>query len=222
MHPTSNPDPTPNPVPEQVSTPPSTPTPLSPNPLEKKQPAVNPAIWLALGVALLAVLGFGIYTWGQAAEQKDNDVVITETNKMKEETPVAEDANTITTTLPDGKTATYADTEGNRNIEFTSSTKGSGYVDLSHKAVATFLSSADETMVTKLCGANGELAQREDIIVATMSTSVRSVQYPTENNCLDELATLRNTDPTSRAAAAELVKQVASDVRQFYGTVVIK
>jgi hypothetical protein len=229
MNPTSNPDPASNQNPEQAPVPPVAPiseptTPLSsPIPGEKKPAALKPWLLVTIGVALLALIGFGIYTWGQAAEQKKNDaVVVPDTDKVVEEAPVVEDTATITSTLPNGKTATYANTESNRNITFASSAMGVEYVDLSHRAVEAFIASVDEATLTKLCGPNGERAQRDDIVIATMSTVVRSVQYPTENSCLDELATLRNTDPAMRAAAAQLVEQVASDIRHFYAAVVVK
>ena len=229
MNPTSTPDPAPSQNQEQVPVSPAVPIsepttpPSSPSLGGKKPAALNPWLLVIIGVALLAMIGFGIYTWGQAAEQKNNDtVVVPDVDKVGEETPVVEDAATITSTLPNGKTATYANTESNRNITFASSAMGAEYVDLSHRAVEAFIASVDEATLTKLCGPNGELAQRDDIVVATMSTVVRSVQYPTENSCLDELATLRNTDPVMRTAAAALVKEVASDVRHFYMAVVIK
>ncbi|MDB5187130.1 MAG: hypothetical protein JWM07_602 [Candidatus Saccharibacteria bacterium] len=128
----------------------------------------------------------------------------------------------ISVKLPNGKTATYKNTEGNRNIAFADSDKGMEYVALSHKEVERFLSSADQEIMTRLCGADGERADVENIVLANMSTKVRMIEYSTESNCLSELATMRNSDTQLRTDAAALIQRVEDDIKAFYSAVIIK
>jgi len=87
---------------------------------------------------------------------------------------------------------------------------------------SNIISTTDESIVTKLCGANVELAQIDNIVVATMSTNVRMVSYPEDTSCLHELSKMRNLDVTSRHGAAALIAQVNTDIKEFYSTVTIK
>lgn len=172
---------------------------------------------IIVGIATLLVLAAGAYVWAQTAQRNnDKDVAVDITDAEG-----ADQAGEVTAKLPNGKTITYENTTANKNISWSSSAKGSDYVDLSHGAVGKHLAAADQAMVTKLCGANGELATK-DGAVATISTKARMVEYPTDQSCLEAMATLRNTDPTSRKEAAELAEQVHADIKQFYATVTIK
>lgn len=194
------------------------PTPPTSSHQADKHTARTRALLVASGVTILislGLIGFGMYTAMQANTKKDDPVVGSGDQKT-------EVSNTITTPLPNGKTATYADTAANKNISFSSSAKGPDYVDLSYKTVSEYIAAADKATVTKLCGVNGKLAAIDNIVVGTMSTSVRAIEYPTKGSCLDELASMRNADSAARTSASALIKQVDTDVRQFYKTVVIK
>ena len=169
------------------------------------------------GVAALLVLAAGAYAWAQTARQDNGPEVTTGISDTKD----TDQSDKITAELPNGKTITYENTAANKNISWSSSPKGSDYVDLSHEAISEYLAAADQATVTKLCGESGELATK-DAVVATISTKVRMIEYPTDQSCLEAMATLRNTDSASRTEAAELVEQVKADVKQFYMTATIK
>jgi hypothetical protein len=175
---------------------------------------------IATGVVLVLVLALTLYFILWPIKQKNNEANTNTGGSQAVE--VTDDANTLKGTLPNGKTITYPNTEGNRNISWSSSEKGANYVSLSHKGIEKFLSTVDPTVITKLCGTNGELARKDDIVVATMSTLSRLVEYSVDDNCLDELATLRNTDVKSRTEARALVKVVDADIQEFYKKVIIK
>lgn len=186
-------------------------TPTSdPSPQQDKRKITKKAI--IAGLVILLALGAIAYIWAHTNQKDDKptDVI----------TDVQEDGK-ITDALPNGKTITYDDTRANLNITWASSSKGDDYLELSHKAIGKFIANADQEIVTKLCGANGELATKSEI-VGTISTTVRTIEYPTEASCLDTLATPRNTDATLRAEASRLAKQVKADIKQFYMTAVIK
>lgn len=171
---------------------------------------------LFLGLAI-----WGFYAWAQQNELDNSQTKIVQMDK-RDVSGGSDKSETLSTTLPNGKTATYADTESNRNIVFSDSDKGMMYVDLSHKSVERFIATVDEYIVSRLCGPNGERAAKDNIIIATMSTEHRTVEYSTTDNCLSELATMRNSDSSSRAKASELIEQAESDIRRFYATVIIK
>lgn len=175
---------------------------------------------IATGVVLVLVLALTLYFILWPTKKKTDDAN-TNTNDSQV-TEVTGDSKTLTGTLPNGKTVTYPNTEGNQNISWSSSKKGADYVALSHKGIDKLLSTVDPDVIAKLCGANGELAQKNDIVVATMSTVSRSIEYPAGNNCLDELATLRNTDVKSRTDARALIEVVDADIQEFYKKVIIK
>ena len=169
-------------------------------------------ITIAVSISLLVIIGVCAYA-------------LTRPDGVDSTSPAgisASSIKSISKKLPNGKTATYDDTEANRNIGFADSAKGMDYVDLTYASVDEFMKTADGDIVTRLCGADGERAQKDNVIVATMSTTVRMIEYPTENNCLDELATLRNTNGQLRTKAVELVAKLKSDIKQFYSSVVIK
>lgn len=189
-------------------------------PLSDNDKKIKRNLRMVIAIAVLALIVLALYFMLRPVEQNTDQVMTNKDDSRAIET--ADNSRIMTSTLPNGKIATYSDTEGNKNISFSSSTKGSDYVALSHKGIQKFISAVDSSIVTELCGANGELAQKDGIIVGIMSTSVRSIEYPTKESCLDELATLRNTDQTSRAEAGRLIKQVTTDVRAFYSNVVIK
>lgn len=212
-------DPTNSPVP----TPPRTPSssPYSSRPANTKNTARKRMMLIISGIVALALIGLGVYAYMQMNDK--NDQAATQDNLSQADgTDATNKAAMITTTLPNGKTAAYADTEANKNLSFSTSAMGDDYVDVSYKAIGDYLAAAEQDSVDLLCGANGEKAQIENIVVATMSTSVRAIEYPTENNCLDEFATLRNPDSASQTSASALIKQVDKDVREFYRTVIIK
>lgn len=194
---------------------------LKPAPVDEKPNTSKRTILIAFGGILLVLVCLGVFAGIQKGGRQSDQAQIIESKGQKVDVST-ENIETITETLPNGKTATYANTESNRNIIFAISDIGDEYVALSHRAIAGFISAADRDVVTKLCGTDGELADKDDIVIGSMSTSVRMIQYPSDNNCLDELATLRNSDPKSRSKAVELVDQVEADVKQFYATVIIK
>lgn len=173
---------------------------------------------IAVGISLLVVaafVGYILLQQKQGADRQDSATV-------KQESPNSTNTDDISIKLPNGKMATYTNTEGNRNITFADSDKGMEYVALSHKEVERFLTTVDQDIITRLCGADGERADIEHIVLANMSTEVRMVDYPTESSCLSELATMRNSDSQLRAAAAALIEQAESDIKEFYRTVIIK
>ena len=176
---------------------------------------------LIVAAVLIVLAAFAAYAYIQRQNSLHNDsVVVADNDDTKIDSTI--NLEKMTTDLPNGTTAIYDNTDGNRSIIFAESEKGMDYVDLSHSGVEDFLRAADTDVVTRLCGANGERAEIENVIVATMSTSVRMIEYPTENSCLDELATMRNSDSDMRTQAIELIQSVESDVKQFYKTVVVK
>lgn len=180
-------------------------------------------ILIAVGVIALALIGYGVYVAAQAVTKKNDHVVTDNTTKNDSQNNArSNDPSTITTTLPNGKIATYPDNKGNREIGFVPSKMGDDYVGLTHAGVADFIATVDPATVARLCGENGELAQKDGVIVGTISTSVRMIQYPSKRNCVDELATLRNKDADVRAVAAQVAKQINIDIEQFYQNVVIK
>jgi hypothetical protein len=216
-----NQDPNQTPAPAPVSAP--TPATHSPSQIDTRNTTRRRILLITSGIVLLALISFGVYV-AMHANAKKNDQALIDNSSQNEsqKTDTTDRSDVITTSLPNGKVATYANTEANQNLSFSSSDKGADYVNVSFKAIEEYLSAADKNTVAKLCGANGELAQIDGIVVATISTNVRVITYPTENNCLDEFATMRNTDSTSRTSASALIKQVSDDVKQFYAKVIIK
>lgn len=193
---------------------------MPPSPSPANNIKIRRNLQIVIGIIVLALLALALYFMSRPVDHKTNQAVTNADDSRAIET--TDDTNLLTATLPNGKTVTYTNTVGNKNITWSSSKKGSDYIALSHKKVEEFIATADANTIAKLCGANGELAQKDSIIVAVMSTSVRLIEYPTEGNCLDELATLRNTDADSRSRANALIKQVDADVKEFYTKVIVK
>lgn len=193
-------------------------TPTTPSSVNNKKIRRN--LQIVIGIILLSLVALALYFMSRPSDGRA-DQAVTNTNDSRA-IKTADSSSLLTATLPNGKTATYANTEGNNNITWSSSDKGSDYLALSHKKIEKFISAADAGTITKLCGANGELAQKENIVVGVMSMSVRSIEYPTEENCLDELATLRNTNVDSRSEAKDLLRQVDAEIKEFYSKVIIE
>lgn len=222
-----NQDPNPNPSSNQTPAPDPVlapaPAPDTLNTGDTKNATRKRVLLIAASVVVLALIGFGVYAAMQANTKKNNQAVIGNITRKESQKPAPTNkSDTITTALPNGKMAIYANTEANQNLIFLSSDKGMNYVNVSSKSIAQYLATIDKSIVTKLCGANGELAQIDTIIVATMSTNVRMVSYPEDTSCLHELSTMRNADVASRHSAVALIAQVNADVKEFYSTVIIK
>jgi len=139
-----NEDQTPNPSLNQPSAPDaapiSNPTPNSSNTANIKHATRTRLLLITAGAVVLALIGFGVYAVIQANTKKNDQALINNNTKQEpQKTAPTNGSDTITTVLPNGKTATYANTEANQNLLFSSSDKGANYVNISSKAIANYI-----------------------------------------------------------------------------------
>lgn len=200
--------------------------PATPNPTPRaSRPARRTRLFIYLAVGIIvaaALIGISIYAFHNKAAKDDNQTRLGDSSHQQSQSASTNQSDQIIITLPNGKVASFANTKENQDFSFLSSSAGSDYVDISSKSINQFVSTADTGTVATLCGAHGELAPTDDIIIATMSTIARVISYPTQRSCLDELASLRNTNPASRSNASALATQVRANIKLFYARVVIK
>jgi hypothetical protein len=209
-------------------------SPTYPTPVEKKKHTALKTLGATLlSILILGLAGYATYAWLQNNELR-NDISNKEMNiktltaqvdDLKSKDPTAGDTS-ISTLLPNGKTATYPDTDGNRNMLFWSAGSDNAtanFILLSHKGIQQFLSGVNSDTIVGLCGTDANLkALKYNISVGIFNTSEKILGQPQNNNCLDVLASMENSDSTLRAKAQAVVSQVKSDTDDFVKSVSIK
>lgn len=156
---------------------------------------------IVIGIVVVILLGIGAYLW------------------WSNQQPMT------TVTLPNGKTATYPDTENNKKIGFKSAEKGNEdgtYVTMTHTGYATFMSSVDPAMLNDLCGPDAESTAQKNDIVGLFRTSDKTITLPPEATCFNLLTSSNNTDSILREKASAADNAISSDVGNFIKDVTIK
>jgi hypothetical protein len=158
-----------------------------------------------------------------ASEQTKNKELSNKNSQLQKTLAGKPDTTDITDTLPNGKTITYPDTPGNRNILWWSG--GSTLVNdvsirISHKAYAQFVHSTDDALLAKVCGT--DLNLRTDIIYGLFDTATKKVSLPQNQNCLDKMASVENTDSVSRADAQKVLADIKVDIDAFVASATIQ
>lgn len=190
----------------------------------------------AIGIILLVLLflsmaGAAGYLWMQnsdlqgklAAEQANSKTLASQNANLEGQ---LKDTPTMTVKLPNGQSATFPDTAGNRRILFWSAgivSTTDDVVLLSNSAIQTFLSGVDPTIITKYCGTTAvPTTNLYNISIGLLNTATKEVTKPQNGSCLDVLASSVNTDPILRKNAQEVYAQVQSDLTDFTDAVEIK
>lgn len=183
-----------------------------------------------LTLIILALGGFAYYARNENSKlqaeltQKNGEIATLTTRLQESQKKTA--SREITAALPNGKTASYPDTNGNRNILFWSAGSdmaSTNFILLSHKSIQQFLSGVSSDTIVKLCGTDTNIkALKYNISVGIFNTNNKTLGKPQNNSCLDELASSRNTDTALRAKAQAVIDQVNGDVDAFIKSVAIK
>jgi hypothetical protein len=205
---------------------------LQPDP--KGHPWVKRIVVLLVIVFLVGGIAYGVaLAWREYSNVKDSlaseqakNKELSSKNSQLQKTADSAATSDITDTLSNGKTITYPDTPGNRNILWWSS--GAAFVSdnsirISHKAYVQYMNSTDDTLLTKVCGADASpTAQRADIYYGLFDTSTKKISLSQDQNCLDAMASVANTDATSRAAAQKVQASIKTDIDAFVESITIQ
>jgi cell division protein FtsB len=200
-------------------------------PEPKRNPWVRRIVMTLVILVLVGGIGFGGALAGQqytdvnsklSSEQTKNQELKTQNTLLQKQVADASATLEITDTLPSGKTMTYADTPGNRNILWwnaSAASTDSNYIRLSHKAYQQYMSSTDATLLTKVCGSGTDIT---DLSYGLFDTATKKITLPQNQSCLDTMASVTNTDAASRAAAQKVVDQIKTDIDAFTAAVTIQ
>lgn len=203
-------------------------------PPKKEHKALKRILIVIVSLALIGGIGYGVaWSWKQytdvkdslASARADNESLQQKNAQLQGELDaLSEEAPTITATLPNGKTATYADTPENRNILWWSAgAAGDNYIVVSHRAYREYMATADAALVTKLCGSDSApKAVKADIHYGTLDTTSKTKTLPQTANCVATIASATNTDAASKAAAQKVLDQIKTEVDAFIASVTIK
>lgn len=199
-------------------------------PEPKGHPWLKRILITVVVLAIVGGIGYGTaYAWRQYTDTNDklakekvaNQELRTKNQLLQKQVDDASATKDITDTLPNGKTITYADTPGNRNILWWSmgaSSTEDNFVKISHKAYAQYANSTDTTLLTKVCGN----AAQGYSIYGILDVTTKKIAPPQNGNCLDRMASTENTDTVSRAAAQKVVNEIKADVDAFIQSATIQ
>lgn len=210
---------------------------MEPNTTINQQPQGKGRAKRIAGLVLVALLFVGLAVYGVYAglnnQKLRDDIAKKESENISlagqidtlQKSATAPKTETITETLPNNKTATYANNEANRNILFwhTADDSQTTYVLLSHKDIQLFLSSVDTETIVALCGTDGSLKGiKYNISVGMFNTSSKTLTSPQNQSCLDILASTENSNITLRNEAKTVKQKVSDEVGAFIENVTIK
>lgn len=157
---------------------------------------------ILIGIVVVVLVGIGAYVWWNSTQQ-----------------PV------ITVTLPNGKTATYSDTEANKKFGFKAAETGNqdgSYVVMTHTGYSTFLSTVSSSLLDELCGTKEKPTAKRTDEVGLFRTSDKTVIPPQETTCFSILGSSDNPDAVVREKAASADDAISKDVNDFIANVIIK
>jgi len=187
-----------------------------------------------LVLLLLGSLGYAAFILKQkndlqatlTSEQTKNQTLMAENTSLKTTVSATPTTPTITDTLPNGKTITYPDTPGNRNILWWSAGPtlvNESYVYLSHKAYQQYMTTVASNTLVAMCGTYNNLkALQTNIIYGVLNTTTKQITPPQNQDCVEAIAAADNPDAVSRAAAQKVLDQVNADVTAFLKSATIK
>jgi len=201
---------------------------------KKNRKALKITGLILLIVALLGSAGYGVYAWQQNAqlqssvksEQDKSASLNTENTELKKQLESSTALQTIVDALPNNKTATYPNTEANRNILWwNASTEKDkqNLVVLSHKEYQDFLSGINPTLITEMCGTTATpKSLLYNIPTGTYDTTTKKFTKSETKNCLDTLASAENKNETVRKQASTALTMINNEVAAFVESVEIK
>lgn len=203
-------------------------------PVKKDRKALKTTGVILLVIALLGTAGYGVYAWQQntqlqssvKSEQDKNTSLTTENTALKKQLESSTALQTIVDALPNNKTATYPNTEANRNILWWSAGTEKDKLDLvvlSHKKYQDFLSGINPELITEMCGtAASPKSQLYNIPTGTLDTTTKKFTKSATKNCLDTLASAENKNETIRKEASTTLATINDEVAAFVESVEIK
>ena len=177
-------------------------------------------IIIIVAVVVLVVGGLVYIAWNNSFRATDNSAQQTDTNQVTK----TEEIPTITTTLPNGKTATYPGIKTSKNIVFLAQEESdnSEYVKITHTAYKKFIDYLGGN-VDDLCGPDDNLkAIKKDIIFGLLNTSDKTITYPQNQNCVEYIVSDENSDTRFKREAQQVLDQVKADVNSFIKSVTIQ
>lgn len=185
-----------------------------------------------VALVILCLASYAAYAWIQNTDlQKNVSIKEAENKTLAAQIESLQDKSagtnaTITELLPNGKVATYPDTDGNRNILFWSAGNDNAtanFILLSHKSIQQFLSGVNSDTIVKLCGTDTNLkALKYNISVGIFNTDEKILGQPQNGSCLDVLASNSNPDNALRVKAQSVINQVKDDTDNFIKSVSLK
>lgn len=156
---------------------------------------------IIIGIVAVVLIGIGGYLWWASTQQK-----------------------MVTVALPNGKTATYADTDATKKFGFKAATAGNAdgsYLVLTHTDLVPFFASVDAKVLEKVCGKDGE-AQKANGIVALLRTTDKTLTLPADRSCFNRLGSSDNTDTILREKATNLDNAMSSGANALLQNLTIK
>lgn len=216
---------------EEPSTTPYVPPQL---PVKKSRKALKITGLVLLILALLGAAGYSVYAWQQntqlqsniKSEQDKNTSLSTENSELKKQLESSTALQTVVDALPNNKTATYPNTEANRNILWWSASTEKdkqNLVVLSHKQYQDFLSGINPDLITEMCGTTASpKSLLYNIPTGTLDTTTKKFTKSEAKNCLGTLASAENKNETVRKQAATALTTINDEVAAFVESVEIK
>lgn len=216
---------------EEPSTTPYTPPQL---PVKKSRKGLKITGLVLLVLSLLGTAGYSIYAWQQnnqlqasiKTEQDKSASLTTENTAIKKQLESSTALQTIVDALPNNKTATYPNTEANRNILWWSASTEKDKLNLivlSHKEYQDFLSGINPELITEMCGTTASpKALLYTIPTGTLDTTTKKFTKSETKNCLDTLASTENKNETVRKQASTALTTINDEVTAFVESVEIK
>jgi len=189
--------------------------------MNKKNSQKGSALIIIITAVVVLVVGGLVYVaWNNSFRAEDKPTQQTETSQGTQ----TEEIPTVTTTLPNGKTAVYPGIKTNKNIVFLAQTEFDNpeYVKITHVAYKKFLDYLGGN-VDDLCGPDDNLkAVKKDIIFGLLNTTDKTITYPQNGNCVEYIASDENSDTRFKREAQQVLDQVKSDVNSFVKSVTIQ
>lgn len=191
---------------------------LQPEP--KGHPWVKRILLTIVVLVLIGGIGYGTaFAWrqytdvkdGLAKEQQKNLDLRTKNTLLQKQLDDAATVTKVTEVLPDGKTISYDLTADNAQMVFWSQ---DGKVAISDKRVINYISGVDAATRKAVCGSTSDLFTPMDITTGTLDTTKKTVTDP-EVFCLEQLASSKNPDKTSKDAAAAVLDKVYDTTAKF-------
>ncbi|MDB5167056.1 MAG: hypothetical protein JWN26_201 [Candidatus Saccharibacteria bacterium] len=187
---------------------------------------------IVLLLIAVAGVGYSVYSWQQdnnlRSTIKDRDVQIHALDKKISSLESQPSSLLIQATLPNGKVASFPDTDSNRNILWWASGSSadelsSKYIFISDKLYQQYMAELDDTIKVTYCGTNNDLkALQSDLVFGLLNTDNKQITHPQNGNCLQAVASNDNADLTTRASAQKVLSEINNDMQAFIASVSIK